>query len=360
MPAAAVAPWNATGTYQITFFLDPDTSVTPYVHHATLTQSGTTVTGDGGYPATGGDTYHWNVTSGTQIGDSINLTAVYDLGAVGITLNLIGTIAPAGTVTGTWNDNFGGTRTGTWSITKGVSVPRIHTPANGAIVSQAAFVKVDWTDSVGANSPFEYQYEAFSDVAYTSSVYQSGWLSASEIPTPGTPPGEYYLRVRARNSVPIESVWSNGAGNAYHITVTENPINPFPVPAQCDQTIAYNLIEGTNANEVLNGTSGADLILAKGGNDAVDGKGGNDCIDGGNGNNLLKGGTGNDVLLAGVDSDNIQGGDGNDKLFGGGGNDSLKGEAGTDTLDGQGGTDSATGGAGTDTCTAESVTQCEL
>lgn len=65
VPSIAAAPWNVTGTYEITFFLDPDTSTTPYVHHAEFTQAGSTVTGSGGYPATGGDVYHWNITSGS-------------------------------------------------------------------------------------------------------------------------------------------------------------------------------------------------------------------------------------------------------------------------------------------------------
>ncbi|HUQ85835.1 MAG TPA: hypothetical protein VM077_05920 [Candidatus Limnocylindrales bacterium] len=360
LPAFAAAPWNVTGNYEISFFLNPDTSVTPYVHHATLAQSGTAVTGNGGYPATGGDTYHWNVTSGSQTGNSINLTAVYDVGAVGTTMNMVGTIAANGTVSGTWTDNFGGPRSGTWSITKGISVPRIHTPANGATVTQAALVKVDWTDSVGSNPPFQYQYEAFSDAGYTTSVFQSGWLTASEIPTPGTPPGDYYLRVRARNALFEESAWSNGAGNVYKITVVANPVNAFPVPTECNQNLVYNKIEGTNGSDYIIGTEGNDLILAKGGSDYVDGKGGADCIVGGDSSDNLIGGAGNDVLLGQGGSDALAGGTGNDKLYGGADSDSLKGEDGDDTLDGQAGSDAADGGANTDTCTAEAITQCEL
>ena len=376
--ATAVAPWNVTGNYEITFFLDGDLSATPYVHHATLAQSSTTVTGDGGFPASGGDTFHWNVTSGTQTADTLSLTVAYDLGAAGTIMSMTGTVAPDGTVSGTWTDDFGGTRTGTWSITKGVSVPLIHTPGNGVTVTQSALIKVDWTDSTGFNPPFEYQYEAFSDAIYTSSVYLSGWLSASEIPTPGTPPGDYYLRVKAKNSSPDESAWSNDAINPYHIKVTADPINPFPVPLECNQSVAYNFIEGTNGSEILNGTGGPDLILAKGSSDIVNGNGGNDCIVGGTGGDDLKGGAGNDVILGGTDGDSLSGNAGqddlygedgndalngnagNDDLWGGIGSDSLKGETGNDMLDGQQGSDYANGGAATDTCSAEAETQCEL
>ena len=333
VPAAAVSPWNVTGNYEITFFLDGDLSGTPYIHHAILIQSGTAVTGDGGYPASGGDTYHWNVTSGTKTGDTLNLTVIYDLGAPGTIMSLVGAIAPDGTVSGIWTDDFSDTRTGTWSMTKGVSVPLIHTPGNGATVTQSALIKVDWTDSLGFNPPFEYQYEAFSDAGYTSSVYLSGWLSASEIPTLGTPVGDYYLRVKAKNVSLDESAWSNDAFNPYHITVSTDPINPFPVPLECNQSVAYNLVEGTNGSEILNGTGGPDLIMAKGGSDIVNGAGGNDCIVGGAGGDDLKGGAGSDY---------------------------LKGETGNDTLDGQGGSDAANGGAAIDTCTAEAESQCEL
>lgn len=358
LPAAAAAPWNVTGNYEITFHLNGDVTNTPYVHHATLTQSSSTVTGDGGYPATGTDAYHW-IATGTQTGDSLNLTAVYNLGAIGTTMHMTGTIASDGTVTGTWDDDFGGARTGTWSITKGVSVPMIHTPANNSTVTQAALVKIDWTDSIGSNPPFQYKYEAYSDAGYTTLVYSTGltWLTSSEIPTLGTSPGDYYIRVQARNFVPTESAWSNGPTNPYHIKVV---LNDFAVPAECNQNIVYNKIEGTNSSDYLIGTSGNDLILAKDGSDYVDGKGGDDCIVGGDGSDWLSGSAGNDVLLGGNDSDALSGGTGNDKLYGGAGSDAMNGNDGNDLLDGQAGNDGANGGAGSDTCIAEAKNNCEL
>jgi hypothetical protein len=226
-PVFAVAPWNVSGNYEVTFFLTGDT--TPYTHHVTLSQTGITVTGDGGYPAIGSESHHWNITSGTVTTNTINLTANYDLGAVGTTMSMTGTIASDGTVTGTWSDNFEGSRSGTWSITKGVSVPLIHTPANNSTLTTSAAVKIDWTDAIGANSPIVYQYEAYSDANYTSLVYSSLFtLSDSEIPTPGTPPGDYYVRVRAQNASADISAWSNGASNPYKITVTADSVSPTP------------------------------------------------------------------------------------------------------------------------------------
>ncbi len=113
----------------------------------------------------------------------------------------------------------------TSSTSTAPSVPVITTPVNNAIVTTSALTKIDWTDSTGGtNPPFEYLYEAFNDVSYTTSIYTSAWLGVSEIPTPGTGPGDYYVRVKARNALGSETDWSNGALNPYKITVIADPV----------------------------------------------------------------------------------------------------------------------------------------
>ncbi len=115
------------------------------------------------------------------------------------------------------------------------SVPTITTPTNGASVTSAALVNVDWSDSVAGTFPVtEYQYEVFSDTNYTSLVYGSGWLTASEIPTPGTPVGEYYLRVRARDDHGNMTDWSNGMLSPYHVSVIADVVLVGP-PTNKDQ-----------------------------------------------------------------------------------------------------------------------------
>jgi hypothetical protein len=80
------------------------------------------VTGSGGYPAGGPFVYAWTITSGTVAGNIINLTSDYTLGAIGTTMHMTGTIAPNGSMSGTWDDNYGGpTRTGTWATTSGAA-----------------------------------------------------------------------------------------------------------------------------------------------------------------------------------------------------------------------------------------------
>ena len=141
-----------------------------------------------------------------------------------------GTAVPANLNNGFLFDNFS-----TAALTPVMpSVPTFITPTNGAVVTTSALVKVDWTDSTGTFSPFEYQYQAFSDAGYSIPVYTSGWLTNSEIPTPGTPPGDYYIRVRARDSEDNESSWSNNSLNAYKVTVVADPILIGP-PTDKDQ-----------------------------------------------------------------------------------------------------------------------------
>jgi hypothetical protein len=131
--------WNVSTVSQLTFRLTGDT--TDYTHHVSLTQNGTTVGGEGGYPVTGGDVYHWNVTTGSISVNTLSLTVLYDLGATGTVMHITGTIASDGSISGTWDDNFGGARTGTFTA-----------PAHSAtpIVSYCGKGTFYYTDSNGS------------------------------------------------------------------------------------------------------------------------------------------------------------------------------------------------------------------
>lgn len=95
------------------------------------------------------------------------------------------------------------------------TVPKITSPANNSVLTTAQLTEIDWTPSTGTYTPMVYQYQAFSDAAYTVLVYSSGWLTNNSIPTPGTPPGDYYVRVMAKDSMGNISDWSNGATPTY-------------------------------------------------------------------------------------------------------------------------------------------------
>ncbi len=105
---------------------------------------------------------------------------------------------------------------------------------------------------------------------------------------------------------------------------------------------SYNVITGTEGNDIIEGTDSADLIFALGGNDIVSGYGGNDCIFGGDGDDI------------------IFGNDGSDGIFGDKGNDILKGSAGNDTIYGNYGLDSIDGGSDNDVCIAADTIGADL
>jgi hypothetical protein len=109
--------WYLTGNWTIDFALDGGGN-NPYLYNLTLVQNGTTLTGLGQYPDPGPYQYAWNAV-GTITDNTFSLVATYYLGANGTVMNMSGTIAPDGKISGTWNDNYGGVRTGTWSSVSG-------------------------------------------------------------------------------------------------------------------------------------------------------------------------------------------------------------------------------------------------
>jgi hypothetical protein len=117
------------------------------------------------------------------------------------------------------------------TVSDSVSVPMIQTPANGAQLTSAQLTSIDWTDSTATYGPVTYQYRAYSDAGYTNLVYDSGnTLTSSQIPTPGTPNGTYYVQVQAFDAYGVGSGWSNDATNPYKITVRD-----LVSPANADQ-----------------------------------------------------------------------------------------------------------------------------
>jgi hypothetical protein len=111
--AAAAPDWDVTGSYVVSF--------DGYEHDATLAQNDMgEVTGSGGYPAGETQTFSWVITDGEVDGDTINLTMDYTFGATGTTMHMTGTIAEDGSMSGTWDDNYGGEeRNGTWETVSG-------------------------------------------------------------------------------------------------------------------------------------------------------------------------------------------------------------------------------------------------
>jgi len=109
--------WNVAGNWIISF----EYQGLQYPHDMILTQTGTDLTGSGGYPVGGPYQYPWTITSGSVSGDAIDFYAIYhDCPVAGATMHVTGTIASDGTMSGSWSDNaWGQDRSGTWTTTSG-------------------------------------------------------------------------------------------------------------------------------------------------------------------------------------------------------------------------------------------------
>ena len=120
-PASAAAlsvNWNPTGSYTFDF----EYSGSHYAHDATISNlSGGNYNISGGYPVGGPYADAWGGT-GTISGSTVVNSVNYTVGAPGTHMDMTGTIASDGTMSGTWSDNYGGNRTGTWTTTKGAAI----------------------------------------------------------------------------------------------------------------------------------------------------------------------------------------------------------------------------------------------
>lgn len=119
---AAASNWDATGDYVVTM----EHQGADHSHDLTLVQDEYgNLTGNGGSPA-GNNTYLWTIQDGTVSGDSITFTADYTATSDAVypqtTLEVEGTIAQDGTMSGTWSDNYNDEyRSGTWTTETGVA-----------------------------------------------------------------------------------------------------------------------------------------------------------------------------------------------------------------------------------------------
>lgn len=121
--------WTVNGTYTIDF----EYLSVHYVHDAVIANQAASGNYDisGGYPAGGPQTYAWNGT-GNVSGASVTNSVDYTLGAPSTHMDMTGTIAPDGTMSGNWSDNYGGgSRSGTWTTASGAAVQNTECKGDG-------------------------------------------------------------------------------------------------------------------------------------------------------------------------------------------------------------------------------------
>jgi hypothetical protein len=170
MPVLAIAPdWDVSGNYVIDLEYLGDT----YTHDMTLSQnSADNLTGNGGSPA-GSSTYLWSLDTGSVVSNTLTFSADYtatpDAVTPQTTMDVVGTIAPEGTMSGTWSDNYaGGERSGTWMTTSGIAASSTATEtvtvtiekyisgtlATGASANNADFaMSASWVaDNIGSST----------------------------------------------------------------------------------------------------------------------------------------------------------------------------------------------------------------
>lgn len=173
--ARAATTWDTTGSY----VMDQEYLTTNNPHNMSLVQDEMgNLTGGGNSGA-----YTWVIDSGSVSGDTVMFTAHYTAteDATTTVLQVTSVIAPDGTMSGTWSDNYPGPglaeeRTGTWTTTSGAAQPITATvttlPATNITASDATLN--------GLNGG-------------TAATQSSFWVSTSTFSTaaPVLPPGVY-------------------------------------------------------------------------------------------------------------------------------------------------------------------------
>lgn len=121
--AQAASPnWDVEGSYVV----EMEYLGSEYSHDMSLTQNNLgEINGTGGSPS-GSNVYMWDITSGSVSGDTIDFYANYTATADAVTpqtvMHVVGTVAPDGTMSGTWSDNYqGGNRSGSWATASGTA-----------------------------------------------------------------------------------------------------------------------------------------------------------------------------------------------------------------------------------------------
>ena len=110
-----------------------------------------------------------------------------------------------------------------------------------------------------------------------------------------------------------------------NVGYTSNTSQTVTVKTCGNDHSVYNIIHGTEGDDVLLGTDADDLIFGLSGDDVISGGKGNDCIFGGSGNDVISGDDGNDSIRGNLGSDMLRGNSGSDVIYSSSNNDVIDG-----------------------------------
>ena len=118
-----------------------------------------------------------------------------------------------------------------------LAAPTLLTPPNGTSTTTAGLTGASWSAVSDPAGGITYVFQSSNasaqnpDGSFASPAYTSGHLSATNIPTPGTPAGSYWWHVQATDADGNVSPWSS----VWTFTVNNTPPSPLP-PLSCTLT----------------------------------------------------------------------------------------------------------------------------
>lgn len=143
------------------------------------------------------------------------------------------------------------------------TIPELLSPADGTVATLGSPWELnpvmDWMESSSEcdGATIQYQYESYHDAGLTSLAYRSAWLNNSLIPAPGTPDGDYYWRVRARDQ------WGHQSDFSAPWLLTVDRSRPYQQPGNLE-IVKYNCPAETPISNAHRPSSTGERLVPEG------------------------------------------------------------------------------------------------
>ena len=168
------------------------------------------------------------------------------------------------------------------SIVSGVSIsskdyaspasPDLISPADN-IVRETDGLVMDWSDVSdwqNMSPPVYYIYQSALNSAFSPLAYQSGKLSASQIPAPGTPDGNYWWRVKAcdnlNNCSASSSVWKGTVDSRPPLLsagLSDDGLNVSYTASQLSRFVSYTYSLTYDTDSLPQGYAGSVILTGQ-------------------------------------------------------------------------------------------------